>query len=88
MHAPLRGVYSELDRLLIRSIIKGTKLIPYVSSDRIAFAQKKKPKSKVEKVLHEFKTGGLHSGSKKGPLVTSRKQAIAIALNQARRGKK
>ena len=45
-------------------------------------------KSKVRKVMHEFKTGSLHSGSKKGPKVKSRKQAIAIALSEARRGKK
>jgi hypothetical protein len=42
----------------------------------------KKP-GKVQKVMHEFKSGGLHSGSKKGPKVTSRKQAIAIALSEA-----
>jgi len=40
---------------------------------------------KVEKTMHEFKTGTLHSGSKTGPLVTNPKQAVAIALNQARR---
>lgn len=33
-------------------------------------------------IMHEFKQGKLHSGSKKGPKVTNRKQAIAIALNQ------
>jgi hypothetical protein len=38
---------------------------------------------KVQKVMHEFKTGVLHSGSKKGPKVTSRKQAIAIAMSEA-----
>lgn len=43
------------------------------------------PESKVEKTMHEFKEGELHSGSKKGPKVTSRRQAVAIALNQARR---
>ena len=43
---------------------------------------------KVEKVMHEFKTGKLHSGSKKGPEVSSRKQAIAIALSEARKAKK
>lgn len=45
-----------------------------------------KPKGgKVEKVLHEYKEGELHSGSKKGPRVKSRKQAIAIALSEARK---
>lgn len=45
-------------------------------------------KHKTEKVMKEFKEGKLHSGSKKGPQVTNRKQAIAIALSEARRGKK
>lgn len=42
-----------------------------------------KKKSKVEKVMGEYKRGSLHSG-KKGPVVKSRKQAIAIALSEAR----
>jgi hypothetical protein len=37
----------------------------------------------VKQELHKFKEGTLHSGSKKGPLVTDRKQAIAIALSEA-----
>lgn len=41
--------------------------------------------AKVAKVMGEFKRGTLHSGSKRGPEVTSRKQAVAIALNQARK---
>lgn len=40
---------------------------------------------KVRKVMHEFKHGELHSGSKSGPMVKSRKQAIAIALSEARK---
>lgn len=40
---------------------------------------------KVGKVMHEFKEGDLHSGSKKGPKVKSRKQAIAIGLSEARK---
>jgi hypothetical protein len=43
--------------------------------------------AKVQKVLHEFKGGNLHTGSKKGPKVTDRRQAIAIALTQARQRK-
>lgn len=45
-------------------------------------------KSKVQKVMHEYKHGQLHSGSKTGPKVKSRKQAVAIALSEARKGKK
>lgn len=43
---------------------------------------------KVKKVMGEYKRGTLHSGSKKGPKVTSRKQAIAIAMSEARMSKK
>lgn len=42
-------------------------------------------KKKVDKVMREYKHGELHSGSKKGPKVKSRKQAIAIALSEARK---
>lgn len=45
----------------------------------------KKKKGKIEKVLHEYKEGDLHSGSKKGPMVKNRKQAVAIALSEARK---
>jgi hypothetical protein len=48
----------------------------------------KKVHQKVEKDLRLMKEHRLHSGSKHGPLVTSRKQAIAIAYSQARKGKK
>ena len=51
---------------------------------------KGKGKETVKDVMHKFKGGKLHSGSKKGPKVKGRKQAIAIALNEAgqSRGKK
>ena len=38
--------------------------------------------AKVEKVMHEYKEGELKTGS--GRNVKSRKQAVAIALNEAR----
>lgn len=40
---------------------------------------------KVKKVMQEFKEGKLRSGSKKGPKVKSRKQAVAIALFEQRK---
>jgi hypothetical protein len=56
----------------------------------MAYGPRPKPKhrDKVEKVMHEFKEGTLHSGSSTGPTVTNRKQAIAIAMSEARRRKK
>jgi len=42
---------------------------------------------KIGKVMHEYKTGTLHSG-KKGPVVKSKKQAIAIAMSEAGMAKK
>ena len=42
-----------------------------------------KAQKKVAKVMREFGKGELHSGSKKGPVVKSRKQAIAIAMSEA-----
>ena len=43
----------------------------------------KKAQDKVEKVMHERKKGTLKSGQS-GKKVTSRKQAIAIGLSEAR----
>ncbi len=44
----------------------------------------KKAQSKVERAMHERKRGTLRSGGS-GKKVTSRKQAIAIGLSEARR---
>ncbi len=57
-------------------------------------AARKKPttkagkKRKVDKVMKEFKSGTLRSGSKKGPKVTNRRQAVAIALSESGQSKK
>ena len=44
----------------------------------------KKAKEKVKKSMHEMKRGELKSG-RSGKTVTSRKQAIAIGLSEARK---
>lgn len=49
----------------------------------------RKPKTKagkarkIAKVMREYKAGTLNSGTKRGPKVKSRKQAVAIALSEA-----
>src|SRR5438094_10232221 len=53
---------------------------------RFAMAKKadsSKGKAKVKKVMHEYKQGELESG--RGGKVKSRKQAVAIALSEARK---
>ncbi len=45
----------------------------------------KKTENKMDKVYKEFGKGELHSGSKKGPIVTNPKQASAIAISEAKR---
>lgn len=51
---------------------------------------KKLPKGrkKVKKVMDEYKSGSLHSGSSNGPVVTDPDQAIAIALSEQRKANK
>lgn len=44
-----------------------------------------KKQAKMHKVMREFKIGKLHSGSKKGPKVKSRKQAVAIGLSSIKK---
>ena len=41
-----------------------------------------KAQDKVQKVMHEYKTGTLHSGGD-GKVVKNHKQAIAIAMSEA-----
>jgi hypothetical protein len=40
----------------------------------------------ASEVMHKWKHGQLHSGSKKGPVVKNQKQAIAIMLSEKRKG--
>ena len=48
--------------------------------------KKTKAEAKISKVMREYKEGTLHSG-KGGPVVKKPRQAIAIALSQARKKK-
>lgn len=47
-----------------------------------------KTSKKVGRVMKEFAAGKLHSGSKKGPVITNPKQAAAIGYSEARKAKK
>jgi len=47
-----------------------------------------KADKKISKVMREYGAGKLHSGSKKGPVVKSEKQAMAIALSEAGKSRK
>ena len=49
----------------------------------LRYAMEEDGDGKVGKVMHEFAHGQLHSGSKHGPKVTSRAQAVAIAMHEA-----
>ena len=49
--------------------------------------KKAQKQAKVGKVMREYKEGTLHSG-KGGPVVKSRKQAVAIAMSEAKMAKK
>ena len=55
--------------------------------------KKTKAQAKISKVMKEYKAGTLHGGvdpkgPKKARVVTSRNQAIAIALSEANKSKK
>ena len=46
--------------------------------------EKSKAQKKVGKVMKEGYAGKLHSGSKKGPIVTNPSQMKAIAMSEAK----
>jgi hypothetical protein len=47
-----------------------------------------KGKAKIAKVMKEFSAGDLHSGSKKGPVVKNKAQALAIGYSESKKEKK
>ena len=44
-----------------------------------------KAEKKIHKVIQEFEEGKLHSGKKTGPVVKHLRQALAIAISEAKR---
>jgi hypothetical protein len=48
----------------------------------------KSKKEIVKTEMSKFKHGSLHSGSKKGPVVKDKKQAIAISMSESGQKKK
>ncbi len=51
-------------------------------------APKKKKRAVMKHEMEKFEEGKLHSGSKKGPVVTSKDQALAISLSESGQSKK
>jgi len=49
--------------------------------------KKSKAQKKVKKVMSEYKHGKLRSGSSKGKVVKSKRQALAIAMSEANKSK-
>lgn len=50
--------------------------------------KKSNPKDKMKKVIEEYEEGTLRSGSKTGPKVKKKSQALAIAYSEAKRARK
>jgi hypothetical protein len=85
------GKVTRADVLKGRGVFKkgGTtmpSIPPYLKKGMKKIGLKDGGQTKISKVMKEFKSGELHSG-KKGPVVKSRKQAIAIALSEAGKSK-
>lgn len=80
----LRGDIKDFKKEIVedRDIIKDIKA-HYDS--RPGKMKKSKGKEKFEDVMHEYKEGELKSGSKKGPVVKEKKQALAIAFSEMRK---
>lgn len=95
LYGDIKGYYEEADedKALIKKL-RGGKKKP-VKKAKVKKVVKKsakklsrKQEDKVGQVMREFAEKKLHSSSKKGPKVKSRKQALAIALSEAKRGPK
>jgi hypothetical protein len=85
-------IFGEYKSLIpaLKSLIKGNSNLGRKPIKKYARGGKLTPAQQLKfgKVMHEFKEGELHSGSKTGPIVKKRDQAIAIALSEANASKK
>lgn len=67
----------------------GARAVPVASQSPMLAMRKGgmtgKQQAKIGRVMGEYKRGELHSGSKSGPTVTNRDQALAIAMSEARK---
>ena len=68
-----------------KELMKSIKEAHEVKHGKAKKSKKHHSKGKVGKVMHEFKEGKLHSGSKKGPKVKNKRQALAIAMSEERK---
>ena len=85
---------TETPRMQREEVIQRSKVVaparrgvPVASASPL-LAMKQGGQAKVGKVMGEYGKGELHSGSKSGPVVKSRDQAVAIALSEARKSAK
>lgn len=90
-HEAMETPNMQREEVVKRASVKGMiprRSVPVAPMEPMV-GMRKGGSAKVAKVMGEFKAGELHSGSKTGPMVKSRKQAVAIGLSEARRaGKK
>jgi hypothetical protein len=81
-----RGISSDIPAGIREKLVEKEKEAMFSKGEKNKYAAGGMS-TKVGKVMKEFKAGSLHSG-KGGKVVKSPKQAVAIALSEARRAKK
>lgn len=88
--AMLRHEAEETPRMQREELVQRAqvrKSVPVAPREPL-LAMKKGGAAKVGVVMKEFGKGKLHSGSKSGPVVKDPKQAVAIAMSEARAARK
>lgn len=72
-----------------RKLMKDLKSDKHEKKESKAHERKEnKKEKKIKKVIREFDRGELHSGSKNGPVVKDKKQALAIGYSEAKKAQK